>query len=247
MNEDAAFLAVIKASWQDDAKKDDDTLRLVYADWLDERDDPRGEYLRLDVEIRLHERGKLPVPAELLARHLELEGELDSLWVGYVTRVGCDPRVPRIYPWFWRLLESANRSLRDLCRRLETLPEERLRQYHEQFDGAKCYVNPCSWDECHPFLTVGCSEDHGDDFAAWVVMEGRDFYEQVRAHPEQIDHYLQTCDDAEMKHRRLKPKQRIDAGLWDFEVDRPEYRGYQRADYIARAVYLSRFGRDLDL
>jgi uncharacterized protein (TIGR02996 family) len=30
---------------------DDDTTRLVYADWLDERDDPRGRYLRLEVAL----------------------------------------------------------------------------------------------------------------------------------------------------------------------------------------------------
>ena len=30
---------------------DDDSARLVYADWLEERGDPRGEYLRLEYEL----------------------------------------------------------------------------------------------------------------------------------------------------------------------------------------------------
>jgi uncharacterized protein (TIGR02996 family) len=30
---------------------DDDTTRLIYADWLDEHDDPRGAYLRQEVEL----------------------------------------------------------------------------------------------------------------------------------------------------------------------------------------------------
>src|SRR5262245_54103818 len=29
---------------------DDDELRLVFADWLEERDDPRGEFVRIEVE-----------------------------------------------------------------------------------------------------------------------------------------------------------------------------------------------------
>jgi hypothetical protein len=33
---------------------------------------------------------------------------------------------------------------------------------------------------------------------------------------------------------------------WDDEVDREEYEGYQRADYIAKRIYKLRFGVDLD-
>jgi uncharacterized protein (TIGR02996 family) len=46
VSEEAAFLAAIAA---DPA---DDTTRLVYADWLQDRNDPRPEYLRL--EVRRH-------------------------------------------------------------------------------------------------------------------------------------------------------------------------------------------------
>jgi uncharacterized protein (TIGR02996 family) len=41
MNEEAGFIAALLA---DPA---DRTVLLVYADWLDDRDDPRGEFLRL--------------------------------------------------------------------------------------------------------------------------------------------------------------------------------------------------------
>ena len=43
MNDEAAFLAAILAD------PDDDAPRLVFADWLDERGDCRGEWLRLTV------------------------------------------------------------------------------------------------------------------------------------------------------------------------------------------------------
>jgi uncharacterized protein (TIGR02996 family) len=46
---DDAFLAALAANF------DDETTRLVYADWLDERGDPRGPFLRTEVEwARLH-------------------------------------------------------------------------------------------------------------------------------------------------------------------------------------------------
>lgn len=44
MSDEAAFLEVIRSNPRDPA------ARLVYADWLDERADARGEYLRLQVE-----------------------------------------------------------------------------------------------------------------------------------------------------------------------------------------------------
>ena len=44
MSEEAAFLSAISAA------PEDDTARLVYADWLEERSDPRAEYLRLEVQ-----------------------------------------------------------------------------------------------------------------------------------------------------------------------------------------------------
>jgi uncharacterized protein (TIGR02996 family) len=44
-SDEAALLQAVIAT------PDDDLPRLVYADWLDERGDPRGEYIRLQVEI----------------------------------------------------------------------------------------------------------------------------------------------------------------------------------------------------
>lgn len=45
MSDEGAFLAAIRAN------PADDLTRLVYADWLDERGDARGEYIRLQAEI----------------------------------------------------------------------------------------------------------------------------------------------------------------------------------------------------
>ena len=74
-----AFLADIVAN------PDDDTPRLVYADWLDDRDDPRGPYLRAEREAA--QTGDIP-------RLWELARRLDSVWVARVSRppvgVCCD-------------------------------------------------------------------------------------------------------------------------------------------------------------
>lgn len=46
MNEEAGLLNAIRAN------PEDDTSRLVYADWLDDREDPRGHFVRLHLALR---------------------------------------------------------------------------------------------------------------------------------------------------------------------------------------------------
>jgi hypothetical protein len=136
------------------------------------------------------------------------------------------------------LLASAGRNLRSLCRHLERLPAERLRQYRAAFDKAKQSVNPYEdWDAAQPYINEWPSEDGADDFSAWVVMQGREFYQQVRSRPQDVQHHLDLFCEAEAgRHPEL---------TWDQDVDRAEYRGYQRADYIATPIYRARFGGEL--
>jgi uncharacterized protein (TIGR02996 family) len=44
-DEEAGFLDAIAAAPEDDA------VRLIFADWMDERGDPRGAFIRLQVEL----------------------------------------------------------------------------------------------------------------------------------------------------------------------------------------------------
>src|SRR5213078_1683780 len=71
----AAFLRAIRAA------PDDDLPRLVYADYLDERGDPRGEFIRLQCELA---RGDCPPlrARELLRRGAELLDRYDAVWAG---------------------------------------------------------------------------------------------------------------------------------------------------------------------
>lgn len=64
-----------------------------------------------------------------------------------------------------------------------------------------------------------CSEDHGEDFAAWVVSRGRVFLDEVRLHPEAIQRYLDEFDPLES--------------------------GFVRPDHITSKVFYERFGEEM--
>jgi uncharacterized protein (TIGR02996 family) len=99
--DDAGFLRAILAA------PDDAALRLVYADWLDERGDPRGEYLRCRC-ARAALRPEDPKHAALLRREQELRRQSPAvilpwerrLLLGRIKdllgRMGPDPYTP--YP-----------------------------------------------------------------------------------------------------------------------------------------------------
>jgi uncharacterized protein (TIGR02996 family) len=59
---------------------EDRTTWLVYADWLDDRGDPRAEFLRLSVERDALTEGN-PARAGIEARLAQLRAELDPQWM----------------------------------------------------------------------------------------------------------------------------------------------------------------------
>jgi uncharacterized protein (TIGR02996 family) len=69
------------------ADPDDASIRLVYADWLEERGDPRGEFLRLEAALM-----ELPLEddrwAAMAARFRELRATIDRDWL---TALGRSP------------------------------------------------------------------------------------------------------------------------------------------------------------
>jgi uncharacterized protein (TIGR02996 family) len=74
MNEQEGFLEAILAN------PDDDQLRLIYADWLEERGDPRGEFIRVQMELA----GTKPEPSrehELLVREKGLLASYEEEWL----------------------------------------------------------------------------------------------------------------------------------------------------------------------
>jgi uncharacterized protein (TIGR02996 family) len=71
---------------------DDDVVRLVFADWLDEHDDPRGEFIRAQVQAAALPDGD-PRRAELEARANELLRRHHDQWdQPLLDAAGYDPR-----------------------------------------------------------------------------------------------------------------------------------------------------------
>src|SRR6266571_2688786 len=75
MAQDEGFLRAIIE------EPDDVALRLIYADWLDERGDPRGEFIRVQCELARMS-GDNPRRVGLEAREQELLKQNEQAWAG---------------------------------------------------------------------------------------------------------------------------------------------------------------------
>jgi uncharacterized protein (TIGR02996 family) len=81
MADDSGFMNAILANPEDEA------VRLIYADWLEEADDPRAEYLRIHSELaRL--KGKSKKKLRLQERLERLRSTLPSGWVAVIENLG---------------------------------------------------------------------------------------------------------------------------------------------------------------
>src|SRR5262245_58553150 len=89
MPDESAFLRGLLAS------PDDNDLRRVYADWLEERGDPRGTFLRLEAALHQCEPGARP---ELCERLHPARRPLDARWVALVERPLAGWRIVRTRP-----------------------------------------------------------------------------------------------------------------------------------------------------
>jgi uncharacterized protein (TIGR02996 family) len=76
----------------------DETVQLVYADWLDERGDPRGEFLRLRVEWNREWAGGHHPPMSLSSRIEELRAAIDPGWVAVLDTLGVPSEPAKL--WF---------------------------------------------------------------------------------------------------------------------------------------------------
>src|ERR1043165_6227212 len=89
MSDEQAFLHSLLAN------PSDDTLRLVFADWLDEHGDPRGTFLR--VEVAFHQAGEA-ARADLRERLHQARRGLDARWLALVDRPQPGWRIVRTSP-----------------------------------------------------------------------------------------------------------------------------------------------------
>jgi uncharacterized protein (TIGR02996 family) len=112
MSDDLGFLHDIIAH------PDDPVPRLVYADWLDERDDPRGEFLRLELQFReLPEVD--PQRKTIRLRLHELRKHIDSSWLAQLDRTpveNCTLRFVFECPQRWEQLRPTSEKTVRFCR-----------------------------------------------------------------------------------------------------------------------------------
>ena len=90
--EESLFRAIVDAPA-------DESARLAYAEWLEERADPRGRYLREELNVFRHRSGGAPVVNDLLQ---QMAIGLDPVWVARISRppVGvCCDKLQLKYPW----------------------------------------------------------------------------------------------------------------------------------------------------
>jgi uncharacterized protein (TIGR02996 family) len=124
MTEEQAFLTAILE------RPDDDATKLVYADWLEEHDDPRCEFLRWMVKVR-QERVVTP---EQRQRHNELSAALAELrtqvWQAWRARRGSS----RENRERQRRVQELEAQLADLSRQIQRQVPARLRELAATFD-----------------------------------------------------------------------------------------------------------------
>jgi uncharacterized protein (TIGR02996 family) len=118
MSDRDSFLRAIRAN------PDDDTLRLVFADWLDEHDDPLGQLIRVQIELEpIREQLDSPRVQQLILREADLLFEQRLRWIGRMINV--NDRHPGFGPVFRRgLPEFVCLSLDNLLKHGRALFED---------------------------------------------------------------------------------------------------------------------------
>jgi uncharacterized protein (TIGR02996 family) len=127
MTDERAFLMAILE------RPDDDAAKLIYADWLEERGDPRSEFLRGMVNFR----SERVVTSEQRRRHDELSAELAALQDQQRRELQdamARHRSPPAGPERRRRVRELESQLADLSKQLRRQVPARLRELAAAFD-----------------------------------------------------------------------------------------------------------------
>ena len=122
MHEEAAFLRALFDA------PDDDAVRLVYADWLQERDDPRAEFLRLDCQLHRMPASDRKRP-ELRKRLAALALTLEPDWVALTRRESIPDLVESTCHRIERTLPGLNYVVSLYVHRMPALPDASVEDY----------------------------------------------------------------------------------------------------------------------
>jgi uncharacterized protein (TIGR02996 family) len=165
--DDDRFLQAIEAA------PDDETAKLVYADWLEERGDIRAEFIRLENQL-----------THLPHRLGQLEEQIDRMWLRTVS----NRRLKKTNgfetaDWLWEVMAQAQQDREKLRPLLYAMTEERLEDFCYEFWNAAFELFPS-----HHNPDRGFGEDDFLEVGYWVVAQGRELYEAVWANPGLMPH-----------------------------------------------------------
>lgn len=128
MTDEGTFIAAIQAD------PSNDTLRLAYADWLEESGDPRGDFLRAQCRLakiprrrRFRTRPERRLWSALHRQLLDLRPRIDSAWLAAIDRTrieNCSVRFEFRCPRRWEKLQATDEEGVRFC---ETC---RMQVYH---------------------------------------------------------------------------------------------------------------------
>jgi uncharacterized protein (TIGR02996 family) len=124
------FIAAIEA------QPNDRTTRLVYADFLDERDNPAGEYLRAELRLASLPKGSADAP-ELRAKLRTLRPRIESAWLARFDQPRLMLANPTPFPsGWWAIGLPGVRDIRGTYQLLpfDTLPPLRCPPFTGTFD-----------------------------------------------------------------------------------------------------------------
>jgi len=136
--------------------------------------------------------------------------------------------------WFWNILDSTRPSLAALEAWLVNAPKKRLEQFASAYELAAHSLRDY-WDG--PLVDgIQYSEDDTEDLCNWIVAQGRELWQRVRAGDIDIGRVASIVSKG---HFHLLP---VPTDKWTTEVHNPKHLGYQDPALIAMGVYHSRFG-----
>jgi uncharacterized protein (TIGR02996 family) len=171
MNDEAAFLQAMQE------RPDDSSLRLIFADWLEERGDSRGEYLRLSAALAsLHPADERWHVSE--ARLKELRPTIDPGWLALI-----ELRLPEALVTFLAEGKQLTYDPED-CEAgavtLPSLPELKLERFPVETSGSSFRKQDPHYPGLHSYLvlgvnlTVSCTGDYeAVGLLIWLPIERR--------------------------------------------------------------------------
>jgi uncharacterized protein (TIGR02996 family) len=132
----------------------DDTVRLVYADWLDEQDDPaaspKSEFLRLTTQLPPNS-GRLDLKDPTHKRLQELAAGLDTTWLAVVSKLAIENCAgKRGQP------RQSGRTLREI---FAFVCDKQWEQLTPTTDGAVRFCESCRQD-VHYCDTIATARQH---------------------------------------------------------------------------------------